>query len=92
MSEDKAVKYFEEKILASTDGKTVYPNCGCTKSYTRNGVPKKRYKCSACRKQYTVTIGTIMVPFFKTNKTSFLILPLLIPVVIVFLLLGINYW
>ena len=73
MSEDEAIKIFESKRWASNDGKPVCPNCGCTKSYTinfkRNGVPKKRYKCSACRKQYTVTTGTVFAHHKLPLKT-----------------------
>jgi transposase-like protein len=64
MSEDEARVTFEKLRWSDTDGKPVCSNCGCTESYvintrTPSGKPIKRYKCSACRKQYTVTSGTI---------------------------------
>lgn len=64
MSNDEATKIFEELRWSDTNGKAVCPTCGCTHSYIINttshrGKPIKRYKCSACKKQYTVTTGTI---------------------------------
>ena len=64
MSEDEAREVFEKLRWSDTDGKPVCSNCGCTDSYvinthTPSGKPVRRYKCSACRKQYTVTSGTI---------------------------------
>ena len=63
MSEDEARETFEKLRWSDTDGKPVCNNCGCTDSYTlnviKNGKTTRRYKCSACRKQYTVTSGTI---------------------------------
>ena len=64
MSEDEAREVFEKLRWSDTDGKPVCGNCGCTDSYvinthTPSGKPVRRYKCKACRKQYTVTSGTI---------------------------------
>jgi len=64
MSENEARKVFEKLRWSDTNGKPVCSNCGCTDSYVINthtplGKPIRRYKCSACRKQYTVTSGTI---------------------------------
>jgi transposase-like protein len=62
-SEDEAREYLEN---IRWDGNRLCPHCGSDKSYkleakegskthVRNGV----YKCSSCRKQFTVTVGTI---------------------------------
>jgi len=64
MSEDEAREVFESLRWSDTDGEPVCSNCGCTESYiinthTPSGKPVRRYKCKACRKQYTVTSGTI---------------------------------
>lgn len=63
MSEDEARETFEKLRWSDTNGKPVCNNCGCADSYiinfTRNGKAKRRYKCKACRKQYTVTSGTL---------------------------------
>lgn len=63
MSEDEARTTFEELRWSDTNGKPVCSNCGCTESYiintTKNGKSIRRYKCKACRKQYTVTSGTL---------------------------------
>ena len=64
MSEDEAREVFEKLRWSDTEGKPVCNNCGCTESYvinthTPSGKPVRRYKCKACRKQYTVTSGTI---------------------------------
>ncbi len=64
MSEDEARVTFEQLRWSDTDGKPVCSNCGCTESYvintsTKTGKPIRRYKCKACRTQYTVTSGTL---------------------------------
>ena len=64
MSEDEAREVFEKLRWSDTDGEPVCSHCGCTESYvinthTPSGKPVRRYKCKACRKQYTVTSGTI---------------------------------
>ena len=60
---DQAREYLE-RVRWGKDG-AVCPHCGCTIAYritpaegssTRKGV----YKCKKCRKQFTVTVGTIM--------------------------------
>ena len=64
MSEDEARETFEKLRWSDTDGKPVCNNCGCTESYVINTTSKtgkniRKYKCAACRSQYTVTSGTI---------------------------------
>jgi transposase-like protein len=68
MSEEEARVTFEKLRWDSTDGKPVCSNCGCTESYTINTTSKtgksiRRYKCKACRKQYTVTSGTLFANY-----------------------------
>ena len=43
-------------------GKPVCPHCGNEKCYTIEG--GKRYKCSCCKKKFSVTVGTI----FESSK------------------------
>ena len=64
MSDTQARELFESLRWSDTDGEPVCSTCGCTQSYVINthtplGKPVRRYKCKACRKQYTVTSGTI---------------------------------
>lgn len=64
MSEDEARETFEKLRWSDTDGKPVCPTCGCVDSYiinttSKSGRPIRRYKCKACRSQYTVTTGTL---------------------------------
>jgi len=64
MNEDEAREVFEKLRWGDTNGAPVCSNCGCTEScvintHTKSGKPVRRYKCVACRKQYTVTSGTI---------------------------------
>ncbi len=63
LSEDQAREYLEN--LRWVDGRTC-PHCGSEKSYqltpkedSKTHVRKGVYKCSVCRKQFTVTVGTI---------------------------------
>lgn len=43
------------------NGKRTCPYCACGKSYRLNvpSVKRRRYKCAECRKQFTVSVGTI---------------------------------
>lgn len=47
------------------------PFCGCTETYRLNvkKIKRRRYKCSGCQKQFTVSVGTVMedshIPFGK---------------------------
>ena len=64
MSEDEARETFEKLSWSDTDGEPVCSICGCTESYLINtlspsGKNIRRYKCKACRAQYTVTSGTL---------------------------------
>jgi len=68
MSEEEARVTFEKLRWDSTNGKPVCSNCGCTDSYVINTTSKtgksiRRYKCKACRTQYTVKSGTLFLIF-----------------------------
>lgn len=64
MSEEEARETFEKLRWSDTNGEPVCSVCGCTESYIINtlsstGKTIRRYKCKACRAQYTVTSGTL---------------------------------
>lgn len=48
-----------------TDGEPVCPDCGCVEVYAIT--TRRRFKCAACYKQFSVTSGTI----FASRKLSF---------------------
>ena len=50
--------------LPVTEGEPSCPHCGVTKCY---GLTRRRFKCSGCRKEFTVTSGTI----FASRKLPF---------------------
>lgn len=62
MTEDEAREFLEE---GRWNGQPACPQCGAADAYhlrggaTRPGV----WKCSKCRKQFTVTVGTVMHRF-----------------------------
>lgn len=55
MSEKQAFETF--KKLRWKDGKPICPKCGCDTHYYIK--TKNRFQCKVCKKQYTVTSGTI---------------------------------
>jgi transposase-like protein len=64
LSEDQARELLEQ---IRWNGKPVCPHCGNEEVYkltpkgdTKTSVRKGVYKCKACRKQFTVTVGTVM--------------------------------
>jgi transposase-like protein len=65
MGEDKAYETFCQLRWPETDGEAVCPSCGCTEVY--NITTRRRFKCVACHKQFSVTSGTI----FASRKLSF---------------------
>ncbi|MEZ5707908.1 MAG: IS1595 family transposase [Blastomonas sp.] len=65
MSEDEAYGVFCELRWPETDGEAICPRCGCTDSYFLK--TRRKYKCTACHHQYSVTSGTI----FASRKMSF---------------------
>ena len=65
MGEDAAYGLFCEMRWPETDGGAVCPRCGCADSYFLK--TRRKYKCTACYHQYSVTSGTI----FASRKLSF---------------------
>ena len=62
--EEKAFATFCQLRWPETDGKPVCPRCGSLDHYT---TARKHFACRDCRKQYSVTSGTI----FASRKMSF---------------------
>src|SRR5215213_7309817 len=58
LSDEEAFAVFRQVRFAANDGNPFCPNCGVTKVYTLAETPV-RWKCSACRKKFSVTSGTI---------------------------------
>jgi transposase-like protein len=63
--EGKAYETFRKLRWQETEGEAVCPHCGCVDSYEIK--TRRRFKCAACGKQYSVTSGTI----FASRKMSF---------------------
>jgi transposase-like protein len=62
--EDKAYETFCKLRWSQTDGEPVCPRCGSLDAYT---TARRRFACKDCRKQYSVTSGTILA----SRKMSF---------------------
>jgi transposase-like protein len=58
LSDEEAFAVFQRVRFAANDGSPFCPACGCVKVYTLAETPV-RWKCSACRKNFSVTSGTI---------------------------------
>jgi transposase-like protein len=56
--EDKAYETFCKLRWPSTDGEPICPHCGGLDAYKIT--TRRRFKCSACGKQFSVTSGTIL--------------------------------
>jgi transposase-like protein len=63
--ETKAYETFCKLRWPSTEGAAVCPHCGGLDAYTITS--RRRFKCKACLKQFSVTSGTI----FASRKMSF---------------------
>jgi transposase-like protein len=63
--EDKAYDTFRKLRWPETDGEPVCPHCGGLEAY--NISTRRRFKCAACGKQFSVTSGTILA----SRKMSF---------------------
>lgn len=63
--EDKAYETFRKMRWPETDGEAVCPHCGGLDAYEIT--TRRRFKCSACGKQFSVTSGTILA----SRKMSF---------------------
>ncbi|MFC4349493.1 IS1595 family transposase [Kordiimonas lipolytica] len=57
MSEDEAFATFAMLRWPDTEGEAVCPHCGHDKCYLIK--TRRRFKCAACRKQFSITSGTI---------------------------------
>src|SRR3954451_18571449 len=58
LSDEEAFGMFQRVRFAANDGNPFCPACGCVKVYTLAETPV-RWKCSACRRKFSVTSGTI---------------------------------
>lgn len=63
--EQAAYGTFRKLRWPETDGDPICPLCGCLDAYEIS--TRRRFKCAACGKQYSVTSGTI----FHSRKKSF---------------------
>ena len=61
---DNAYETFKRLRWPATDGEPVCPHCGSLAHYT---TARRRFACKDCRKQYSVTSGTI----FASRKMAF---------------------
>lgn len=64
--EDAAYETFCQLRWPETDGEAVCPDCGCCETYKIT--TRRKFKCKACHKQFSVTSGTI----FASRKLSFM--------------------
>jgi transposase-like protein len=66
--------YLEKQRWGDDASKRSCPNCGSAKSYSFT--TRKLYKCAACRKQFTATVGTVFegshIPLQKWFYAAFL--------------------
>jgi transposase-like protein len=72
MTDAQAEKAFADIRWAETDGEPVCPHCGCGTCYDArrpNGAP--RFRCKACRKDFSTTSGTIFA-FHKMPLRQYL--------------------
>lgn len=59
LSDQAAEDLFRSIRWADSDGKPVCPHCGCTTCYDcRRPNGASRFRCKACRKDFSVTSGT----------------------------------
>ncbi len=63
--EEAAYRRFCRLRWTETDGEPVCPACGCLDVYDLS--TRRRFKCAACHRQFSVTSGTI----FASRKLSF---------------------
>jgi hypothetical protein len=72
MTDEEAETAFCRIRWGASDGKPVCPNCGCEIVYNcrkANGAP--RWRCKACRKDFSVTSGTLFA-FHKMPLRTYL--------------------
>src|SRR5438309_805437 len=73
MSDEAAERVFIRLRWTDNDGNAYCPHCGCTIVYScrrPNGAP--RWRCKACRKDFSVTSGTLFA-FHKLPLRSYLL-------------------
>src|SRR5229473_6889651 len=73
MSDEEAERVFVRLRWSDNDGNAYCPHCGCTIVYScrrPNGAP--RWRCQACRKDFSVTSGTLFA-FHKLPLRSYLL-------------------
>lgn len=58
MTDAQAFDHFKAVRFADNGGEPFCPHCGCIKVYTLSETPI-RWKCSGCRRKFSVTSGTI---------------------------------
>jgi transposase-like protein len=58
LSDEEAFAVFQRVRFADNNGSPFCPHCGCVTVYTLAETPI-RWKCSACRRKFSVTSGTI---------------------------------
>lgn len=63
--EDAAYRRFCRLRWPETNGAPVCPDCGCIEAYIL--ASRRRFKCAACSRQFSVTSGTL----FASRKLSF---------------------
>jgi transposase-like protein len=63
--EEKAYATFRQLRWPETNGEAICPHCGCLDTYEIS--TRRRFKCAACHRQFSVTSGTI----FASRKMSF---------------------
>jgi len=63
--EQAAYETFCKLRWPETDGEAVCPECGCCETYTIT--TRRKFKCKACHRQFSVTSGTI----FASRKMAF---------------------
>jgi transposase-like protein len=65
MSDDQAFGAFKAIRFAENGGEAFCPHCGCCETYSITS--RRKWKCVACHKQFSVTSGTI----FASRKMAF---------------------
>src|SRR3954454_16591844 len=58
LSDEEAFDLFKRVRFADNGGEAFCPHCGCASVYALSETPI-RWKCSACRRKFSVTSGTI---------------------------------
>ena len=72
MTDQEAEALFAGIRWAETDGKAVCPNCGCLSCYEcRRPNGALRFRCKACRKDFSLTSGTLFA-FHKMPLQTYL--------------------